>query len=468
MQARVDAYIRRHKLLKKGDRLLVAVSGGPDSICLLHILDGLSCQWNWSLIVAHLEHGLRGATSIGDAAYVQRLAEQLGWPYVVEQQDIAALLRQQGGSLQEVCRLKRHEFLQEAATDKAAQAIVLGHHAGDQAETVLLHLLRGAGLTGIAGMSTREAGVGSTALVRPLLAESKASIMAYLREQGVGFRADSSNAEAEYERNRLRLQVMPLLSTFNPLVEQTIARSAQVLQAEEEYLSQLGQAAFVKIKVNSVPLSIQVEGLSKHPLALQRRILRLAWQKISGGPQDLSFMHVDDALDLLTKAAGSVTSWPRNWQVRRGYDKLVFEAARAEASKCSCRLPIPGMVELPEQQGSIATSIVPKAGFLGYGSDQNIAYCDLETLATTELQVRYWRPGDVFQPLGLGGSKKLQDFFTDAKIDRRRRLRIPLVLAGDEIVWVAGLRLDERWRVTADSSKLLKLEYKKNLSKLDS
>lgn len=460
MLQRVDNFIRENKVLAPGNRLVIAVSGGPDSVCLLHIMHRLSQSWGWSLVVAHLEHGLREASSLGDALFVQSLAAQLGWPVVIEQRDINGIISERGGSVQDVCRQERQAFLQQTARTWGAQAILLAHHAGDQAETILLHLVRGAGLAGLVGMAARDTALDDTAYVRPMLRESKAAIMAYLREQGIGFRVDASNAATDYVRNRLRLEIMPLLTEINPDVESAIARSAELLQAEEQYLTQLALVALQRSKhPEQAPLSLIASELANYPLAIKRRVLRLVWQELSGGPQDLAFVHVEAALALLGQEVGSVTSWPLDWQVRRSYDRLVWESVESPVNKAVLALPIPGSVLLGNQ-GQIKASILEISEFMGYEPDPHVAYCDLEALADAELEVRYWQPGDFFYPLGLAGSKKLQDYFTDVKLDRRERKSVPLVVCGSQIVWIAGHRIDGRWRVNADSKKLLRLEYR--------
>ena len=457
MLSRVDSFIRENKLLTPDSQLVVAVSGGPDSVCLLHIMHRLSASWGWALVVAHLEHGLRADASWGDAMFVQRLAAQLGWPVRIERRDVQAVLARAGGSVQDVCRQERHAFLQQVAQDCNAQAILVAHHAGDQAETVLLHLIRGAGLSGIAGMAASEPTRGDTAYVRPLLAASRADIIAYLRGQGIGFRVDASNATPNYARNRLRLEVMPLLASINPEVEAALSRTAALLQAEDHYLNQVAEAAWQQSQLAHDPPGLSVAQLTSYPVAIQRRVLRLLWQDLSGALQDLTSAHVESALTLLTQKVGSTASWPLDWLVRRSYDRLIWERGQAEPETGIFTLPIPGNLSLP--QGQLEVRVMNASDFTGYASDPNIAYCDLTVLNVNELQVRYWRPGDHFYPLGLQGSKKLQDFFTDVKLDRRERERVPLIMREEEIVWVAGLRLDDRWKVKADSRYLLRLEY---------
>jgi len=459
MLERIDSFIREKGLLSPGDRLVVAVSGGPDSVCLLHVMHRLSASWGFSLVVAHLEHGLRGAASLGDALFVQRLAAQWGWPVVVERRDIKGIIKEQGGSVQDVCRQQRFAFLRQVAQTHGAQAILLAHHAGDQAETLLLHLLRGAGSSGLKAMAPRDIAFGETVYVRPLLRESKEAILAYLREQRLGYRVDASNATLDYTRNRVRLEIMPLLAALNPEIELALVRSAELLYAEDSYLNQVAEKALEETKsCQPQRWALHAARLLDYPLAVRRRVLRLLWQQISGGPQDLAFGHVEEALALLEQDVGSRTSWPYGWQVRRSYDTLVWERAdQQRVATTVATLSLPGKVMLP--QGQIEATILPISQFTGYDLDPLVAYCDLESLAVAELQVRYWQPGDFFYPLGLKGSKKLQDYFTDIKLERWERERVPLVVRGKDIVWIAGHRLDDRWRVTAESKKLLRLKY---------
>lgn len=458
MLERVDRFIRENHLLTPGDRLLVAVSGGPDSVCLLHIMHRLSTNWGFSLVVAHLDHGLRGSASQGDALFVQRLAAQWGWPAVIERRDIKCIIKEQGGSVQDVCRQQRFAFLRQAAQAHKVNAILLAHHGGDQAETLLLHLLRGAGSSGLKAMAPRDEALGGIAYVRPLLRESKASILAYLRQQQLGYRVDASNATLDYTRNRVRLEIMPLLAAFNPEVELALVRSADLLYAEDLYLDQLATEALAQCwSLQHDPWALDVAQLQGYSLAIRRRVLRLLWQQISGGPQDLSYTHVEDALGLLGRDVGTRISWPYGWQVRRSYNALVWERVEQEKAAIAVPLPLPGEAILP--QGAIRASILSSRQFSGFDPDPRVAYCDLDSLAATELTVRYWQPGDSFYPLGLKGSKKLQDFFTDVKVDQGKRGQIPLVVRGQDIVWIAGYRLDDRWRVSDKTRKLLRLQY---------
>lgn len=466
LQQRVNQTIVNNRLMARGERLVVAVSGGPDSVALLCLLHALSAEWNWSLVVAHLNHGFRGAAALADAHFVQHLAQRLGWPAVVEHANLPELLSQAGGSAQEVSRRERYRFLQRVAAETGAQSIVLAHQRGDQAETLLLHLLRGAGVAGLAGMRLREESLGCT-LVRPLLGESRCALLDYLRELGQGFRVDVSNTENHYLRNRLRLDVLPLLAAVNPEVETALARTANLVQAEDQLLGQLAADVYSQVRLWPAPnLALSLPRLQQQPLALQRRLLRLAWQELTGQEQDLAYSHVEAAVALPSQAVGASCNWPRGYICRRDHNELRVLAPEGSASEFDLPLPLPGGVCLPHGLGQVSASCLPAVAgpWAQHGLRKDLAsspdrvYCDGLAL-TGELRVRTWLPGDEFRPLGMAGRKKLQDFFTDRKVDRERRRQVPLVTCNGCIVWVAGYRLADPFRVTPCSREVVCLEY---------
>lgn len=457
---RVELVIAQNQLLQPGGRLVVAVSAGPDSVCLLRVLHQLSSRFDWSLLVAHLNHGFRGQAARTDAVFVQQLAEQLGCSFMQQTVDIPRLLAERGGSSQDVSRQERYRFLRQVAADEQAQAILLAHHQGDQAETVLQHLLRGAGSGGLAGMRPREEG-DPCPLVRPLLAESRQQIMCYLQSIGQGFRVDQSNAESHYQRNRLRWETMPLLAELNGDIEAGLSRTAALLQAEDQLLNTLAGQAYRDARLEEAyVLALDATKLRQLPLALSRRVLRLAWAELSPGGQDLEFGHVQAALALLGQPVGASCSWPRGFICRQSYRQLLLMAPDQLTDGFHLPLSFPGVTVLPRGLGEIRASIFPRLAQPLDFSDPNRVYCDYRALCQGQLAVRSWLPGDQFWPFGFQGKKKLQDFFTDAKIPRHQRRQIPLVISGEQLAWVVGLRLAEPFRVTACSREILCLEYR--------
>ncbi len=457
---RVRQMIIDKRLLQPGDRLVAAVSAGPDSVCLLRVLHQLSAEFAWSLIVAHLNHGFRGAAASADAAFVQRLSEQLGLPVRQHSVDIPDLLAKHGGSSQDVSRQERYRWLRQVAAAEQAQAIALAHHRGDQAETVLQHLLRGAGSSGLAGMRPREEG-DPCALVRPLLLEGRQEIMHYLQCTGQSFRVDQSNAEDHYQRNYLRWEVLPRLSQSNGQIEQALSRTASLLQAEDQLLGDLAREAYDSIRLTDSPvLTLDLALLRQMPLALVRRVLRLAWSEIAGGERDLDYDHVEGALELLQQSGGAGCNWPRGVTCRLSYQQLLIISPEFTAGAFCLPLNLPGVAVLPHGLGEIRSAVLDYQGQPLDYRDPNRVYCDYLALTEHQLLVRNWLPGDEFRPFGLPGSKKLQDYFVDAKVPRHLRGRVPLVVVGGQVVWVAGMRLAEPFRISACSRKVVCLEYR--------
>lgn len=456
---RVRQVIIEKRLLQPGDRLVVAVSAGPDSVCLLRLLQQLSAEFAWPLIVAHLNHGFRGVAASADAAFVGRLCEQLGLPVCMHAIDIPDLLTKRGGSSQDVSRQERYRWLRQVAAAEQAQAIVLAHHRGDQAETVLQHLLRGAGSNGLAGMSPREEGE-SYALVRPLLLESRQEIMSYLQSIGQSFRVDQSNAEDHYQRNQLRWQVLPRLSQSNSHIELALSRTASLLQAEDQLLDELAKQAYDNLRQSDSPvLALDLAPLRQLPLALARRALRLAWAEFAPGGRDLEYGHVESALNLLGQPLGASCNWPRGVICRLSYQQLLIVPPDSPVDAFCLALDLPGRTVLPRGLGEIRSAILDYQGQPLDHGDPDRVYCDYLALAGHQLTVRSWLPGDEFRPFGLSGRKKLQDYFVDAKVPRHLRGRVPIVVAGSQLVWIAGMRLAEPFRITACSRKVVCLEY---------
>lgn len=442
MLERVKQTIREHRLLAPGDGVVVAVSGGVDSMVLFHLLANLGPSLRLRLHAAHLNHGLRGAEAERDASAVQAWAEALGVPLTVER---AGPLDRRGGSLQRAARAARHHFLERVADRARAERIALGHNQDDLAETVLLNLLRGAGLRGLAGIPPARGRI-----IRPLLDVPREAILAYARAHGVPWVEDSSNREITYRRNRVRAEILPRLAKdYNPQIRAVLARTAAILRAEDAFLETLAGDALRSLSRPATPgrAVLDASGLGGlHPV-LRGRALRAALRGLPGAPV-LSAGHLT-ALEAWAAAGPRpgrcdflrrVTAW---WEG----DRLVLAPKGVAPPLQPVPLPLGvatrvtsfGMTFLAERVGAAAgapTSPEPDEAWLD------------AVAAAAGLAVRAWRAGDRFRPLGLGGTKKLQDFFVDAKLPREMRGRVPLVVSGDHILWVVGHRIDEGAKVT--------------------
>ena len=457
--------LERGGLVPASGRLLVAVSGGPDSVCLLAVLDELRRSQRCPglvLHVAHMNYGLRGRESDDDEAFVQQLAGDLGIPVSCER---AELPRARGESLQAKARQLRYEFFDRVCQRHQLSAIATGHTAEDQAETVLMWLLRGSGTKGLAGIPILR----EDRILRPLLHARRADILEYLALHHLPYREDRSNSARVYQRNRVRHDLLPHLRIFNPQIVNTLAQTAEILSQDAALLEGLERERWPTVVRESGPdrVALDVEALRSCSLGLQRRLIRRAWTLLNDQGRGLGFRHLRDIVDtLLSPHASGCVHVPANGRVRRQGPLLIVESARAPGDRpawwaSGVPLAVPGEVVL-DQHRRIAASLVSENGGSPQTHVAERATCmiDLDR-AGTPLIVRAWQPGDWFCPIGMSGRrKKLQDFFVDHKILREQRAQVPLVTGPTGILWVVGYRGDERVRPQRGSVRVAALWLK--------
>jgi len=464
LSQRVLDFIKREGLIEGQETLLVGVSGGPDSVCLLHLLCQLKEALGISLHVAHLDHMLRGADSAADAEYVSLLAQQLGITATVEQRDVKAYREKHRLSLEQAAREVRYDFFYEVAESIGAKRIALGHTQDDQVETILMHLIRGTGLTGLRGMQPISTwrGRGSSALlvVRPLLEVTRAETEEYCRTYNLEPRSDFSNFSLDYARNRLRHELIPLLQSYNPNVGAALLRTARAaaddLSFLEAQVSQVWQQVVTE-QPNGLLLNNKTL-LSLHP-SLQRHLLRRVLGQLLGELTDIQSIHIEKMMEAVSKPAGKRLSLPRGLLFHVGYNtclvtKGAYDICPFPPLEGEHRLKVPGDTVLPGWR--VRASIVAP----GERAEGFRACLDLDQ-AGTDLAVRARKAGDRFQPLGMTELKRLQDFMVDAKIPRSWRDRVPLVCSPDGILWVVGWRIAERVRVTDSTKQVLRLEFER-------
>ncbi len=460
-------FIRERHLANENETLLVGVSGGPDSVCLIHILASLSETLGIKLHIAHLNHLLRGAESDADADYVSALARELGIPATIERREVKAYQKEHRLSLEEAAREVRYAFFSEVARSLGADTVVVGHTADDQIETVLMHLVRGTGLAGLRGMqplsAMRFTGGVELKIARPLLEVSRAETEAYCAARGLSPRSDSSNILTDRLRNKIRSQLVPLLRDYNPDIDSALLRMAGAADSDLAYIEKEASRVWGKV-VREQPDGIAIdkdEFAKLHP-ALKRHLVRSALQNLLGDLQDIESVHIESLLDALAKPAGKKLSLARGLAFHGDYDYGFITINKTlpcpyPALEGEHRLEIPGETELCgwRVKSSILTSRQKK------GSEKELQACfDLDVVGK-ELTVRGRRRGDRFQPLGMESPKKLQDFMVDAKISRSRRDNVPLVCSPQHILWVVGWRIDHRARVTPSTRHVLCLEFDK-------
>ena len=447
-------------MLDAGDHVLVSVSGGPDSVALLSFLHVLSKKLCLTLSVVHFNHGLRLTESEEDALFVAHLCQDLAIPCVVRQLDMKSLSPcLQGLSLQEAARNIRYQELARLASDLGANKIATGHTADDQAETMVMWLLRGTGTGGLGGIPP----IRDPHVIRPLLAFGRSELLLYLKEQGLTYRIDSSNAKPIYLRNRIRKEVVPLLKQYNPNLNRTIARQADIVREEDIYLDQLARGILTNIQQvkTANKLTLDRTGFLHLPLAMKRRVVRLVVQEMTMLVHMPGFDSVDTIMRYIANGRSGSKVAVHGVSVSREYEHINFLSLDAHSPfwKDGFRsqgVAIPSQIVWPLTGQTIDVSLLSDATRgAKIDSHPHLAKFDADSFSYP-LVVRSWKAGDRFHPLGMGGrKKKLQDYFSDIKLERSQRHRVPLLVAPEGIVWVGGYRMDHRFRVTGATQKVL-------------
>jgi len=463
--------IDKYGLFQPGERVVVGVSGGPDSLCLLHLLTQLRDEYRIEPHVAHLNHQIRGAEAEADAAFVARLAEEWGLPATIEARDVPAYARQERLALEEAARRVRYSFLAEVARKIGAGCIAVGHNADDQVETVIMHWLRGAGLAGLRGMLPLTEYEGLR-LVRPLLEVTRAEIEEYCQIHHLQPRFDRSNLDTTYFRNRLRHELIPYLESYNPNIREVVRRAAKVIAADYDFLRSEVERAWERMAIESEgAISFPLEPWSRLHLSLQRALLREAIRRLRKGLRNINWVHIEDALKVINeKPTGAIATLPQGLQLFKSYDRIVVGERMPRPdlpllSVDSLPIAIPGVTKLPDSYWQLKAEILAREE-LNEETLANVnpwqAYLDYDRTGS-ELKLRQRLPGDRFQPLGMRRGKTLQAFMIDAKVPRHLRDEIPIVVSPRQIVWVAGWRIDERVKVTERSKRILHLEFTKRV-----
>ena len=463
-------YIREKKLASSGEKLLVAVSGGPDSVCLLHILSNLRQELDIELHIAHLNHQLRGKDSEADAGYVAGLARRLGLPATIESRDVKAYRKKNRISLEEAAREVRYDFLAGVTAAVGAARVAVGHTADDHIETILMHLLRGSGTRGLRGLLPlvqRKSAAGDLIIIRPLLELSREETAAYCRQHKLRPRTDTSNFSPEPFRNRIRHYLLPELRKYNPQVAKALLRTASIAADDLDFIDKEVDRLWSNIvRKQKDSVVIAKKSFITLPPTLKRYLLRRAVESVLGTLKDIEAGHIEDVLNALDKQAGKVIGLPFGLNFTIEYDRFVL--ARDTASLCpfpalenEIALNIPGKTRVPEWniEASVLSPSEVKARE-GKSIDFS-AYFDFDRTGS-RLTVRSRRPGDRFQPLGMGGLKKLNQFMIDARIPQQWRRCVPIVASTEQIIWVVGWRIDERTKVTDRTLKALRLEFKRD------
>ena len=454
---KVKATISRYEMFQPGDLVVVAVSGGPDSVCLLHILHTLRKELGINLLVAHYDHGLRPGEDASETRLVTSLAESMG--VLFETEKAKSLLRRRTPSLEEAARNARYRFLEKVRREHDAQKIALAHQLNDQAETVLMRLLRGSGPSGLGGIPPCRDQV----IIRPLIEISRKEVEAYIKARKLSYVVDSSNLQASFLRNRIRLELVPLLEQYQPRLAERLAETAEILRMEDEYLEQI-VTAWVDGESDISPdgkLSISLQAFLDLPLPLKRRAVRQLIERVKKNLLRIGSEHVHSVLNMAeAEKPQAALDLPGKVCVQRTYERLIFKSSSPPKDVAfDYVIRKPGVFPLKEIGRILSLEEIRVIGPQRPKSARWTAHVDAEKIRFP-LCIRNFRPGDRFVPLGMKGHKKIKDFFVDRKVPTTERHATPIVFSENTPVWICGYRMDDRFKVTPETKKVLKMTLK--------
>jgi tRNA(Ile)-lysidine synthetase-like protein len=484
--------IEHHNLLPRSGTVVVGVSGGPDSLCLLHVLRALAPEYDASLHVAHLNHQLRDSDSDQDAAFVEQLAREWNLPATIAARDVSAHAEREHIAIEEAARQMRYDFLAEVAHQVGNNTIAVAHHADDQAESVLMHIIRGSGLAGLRGMRPKsELGDLRLAveiqksdsdlrspnsvlwLIRPLLYVTRTDIEAYCAEHDLHPRFDLSNLDQTYFRNWLRHTVLPLLAEHNPGVRDVLCRTAEVAVADYDLVHGEMERAWARVvRASDDAMVFSLADWRALPLALKRATVREAIHRLRRNLRNINFIHVERAVKMAERGStGDRATLTEGLLLSVAYDSFIIADERLGLPALTAHagpllepntqvaVRTSGYTSLPGTDWSLQVQVADQTAAIHANPDPWVAYLDADA-CSEPLVLRTRQPGDRMAPHGMNGHHtKLSEMMINAKIPRRVRDRMPVLVCGERIVWACGLRIDEHARVTPATQRILRFRF---------
>lgn len=450
---KIKTAIKKHSMLFEKDRVLIGLSGGPDSVCLLLLLNQMKEEYKLDLYAIYVDHGLRPDEIPSEIQFCKTLCEGLGISFITGSVDVNSYAEEHRLNKQEAARDLRYKTFEEVALEKGANRIALAHNADDQAETFIMRILRGSGWKGLSGIPPVRGKI-----IRPLIEIERKEIEEFLANSSQSYIVDSSNLKKNYFRNWLRVSIMPEFKRKNPELINTISRMSEIIREEDNYLELIVTKTLMKLisKKTDKTIELFLVPLETMDKVILRRVLRRAIDAVKG-LKGINFIHIEDIIVLIKNGVpGNRLYLPKGIRVIKGYSTLIL-TSELSVKLGTYSLDVPGEVILKEGGVLIEASLKDSAE--DYGDGKFRALFDADKISLP-LSIRPRKEGDFFYPSGFGKRKKLQDFFVDEKVPRDERDRIPIVLSGEDIIWIAGYRADDRFKVTEDIKKILLLEIK--------
>ncbi len=460
---KVFSYIREHGMICPGEKVIVGVSGGADSLCLLILLMEYKSQVPFSILAVHIEHGVRGEESLADAAFVKNFCDEHGVECLCESFDVPAIAAEKKISTEEAGRLVRYETFERIKETQKADKIAVAHNMNDQAETMLFHMARGSGLAGAGGIRPVR-----DYLIRPLLCCTRAEIEGYLKEKNQNWCLDRTNGEPDYTRNRIRHQLLPVMEQeLNPKVIPHLAQLGWELQKTEDYLEKIaGQLIKRGTGWQEESVRCLVQEFRKEDRLIQERAIRICLERAGCGLKDLGRIHVEQILGLFDGQSGRTVCLPGGWTAERSFEwvrirKREVEEEDPDAELYFRQISVPGEISCPDgvlktEPAFFENEIIPR--------NQYTKWLDYDKIKDN-LCLRTRRPGDYLIVDQKGSRKKLKEYMIQEKIPANKRDQVLLVASGQEILWVIGYRINEAYKVLEGTKRVLKLEWKPQMQK---
>lgn len=458
---KVKDTIKKYDLINEGDNIILGLSGGPDSVCLLHILHRLKDELNIKIYAAHLNHKIRGIEAQKDAAYVARLCDELGIICFIRAIDVPKYCEENNVSLEEGARILRYNMFFEIKEKVHGDKIAIAHNLNDQAETVIMRIMRGTGLQGIKGIEYKR----PDGIIRPILDISRNEIEEYCENNNLSPRIDHTNLEDIYTRNKIRLNLIPYMSeNFNPNLIESISRMANLLRDDSEYIENESNKVFYNIseKLSENIISINIDKFLDTHKALRNRIIRKSINFILGNIKSIDQKHIEDVSNLAFESKIDIRlDLPRGLMVYKKRNQLIFtnEELIEESISYNYKLPKSGYIKIKELNSIIESKILNVDEFNMQQHEEYTKFFDADKVYGN-LMIRNRKNGDKIKILGLGGNKKIKDLFIDLKIPKEDRDKVPILADEQGIIWVIGYRMSEDYKVDKTSKNILRISYK--------
>ncbi len=487
MQKRVLEVIKKNNLIEFGESVLIGLSGGPDSVCLLHILHSLSKELGIKIFASHINHMLRGTESDMDEEFVKKLCKELGIKLFSVSLNIREMAEKENISIEEAAREGRYRQFALLANKIGNCKIAVAHNKNDQAETIMMNIIRGTGLDGLKGMDYIRENI-----IRPLLDIGRDEIEEYCRENELNPRIDSTNLESIYTRNKIRLELIPFISKeFESNIVESISRMAGLIKDDYLYLESVSLELYnySLLKEYDYGVELDIEKINEYHSAIRKRVIRKAIEKVKGSLTEIESIHIDKIIELcLEGRTGTEIHLPKGVRAGKSYNilkiyicrdivcrgisekskgKISYTCERGEKNKFFKKVLVPGVTTVEALNTSLEAVVLDKKSFnveifkvLRYNS--LVQFFDYDKLLDKEINIRSRQEGDILNPYKCKGTQKLKKFFIDNKIPREIRDTVPLIAKGREIVWVIGYKISDKFKITENTKSILRLEYKKS------